>query len=621
MWLLFFILSLSCIVFALLLAFSANLFGKQYKKGGRAFRILFAGVFVAAFFLFYPVHHAAADAGIWGNTLLSLFTSMQIFTIGTEFEVIDAGVIFCPAAFRALYRVWAAALFVAAPVFTFGFVLSLFKNLSAYLKYLCGFFRNAYIFSELNDASLTLAKSIKETDSHATLVFTDVFEETQESDYELGESARELGAVCFKKDILHVAFHRRSKKRSVFFFTIGKDETENLDQTISLIETYRTRKNTHIYAFSTKVESELLLTAVDKGEIKVRRINEVRSLINRILYERGEIIFQSALPAEDGVKDISALVVGMGNHGTEMVKALTWFGQMDGYRIHIHAVDQDPLAEEKFRALVPELLSETYNGVYLPGEAQYEIKIHPGYHTETAAFASLISALQKTTYIFVSLGNDNVNIKTAVLLRMLFARTGRYPIIQAVLRNGQQKTALQGIRNYRGQAYDIEFLGDVESSYTSQVILDSDLEEDALNRHLKWGKEEEFWAYEYNYRSSVASAIHVRARVKCGIEGADKPEAELSEDQRLRIEVLEHRRWNAYMRAEGYVYSGSPDKSSRNDLAKMHHDLVDYASLTEEEKRKDGVTVGSAKDGSANHGSAKGGNAEYGSAKGGSAEG
>ena len=41
------------------------------------------------------------------------------------------------------------------------------------------------------------------------------------------------------------------------------------------------------------------------------------------------------------------------------------------------------------------------------------------------------------------------------------------------------------------------------------------------------------------------------------------------------------------MRSEGYVYSGSHDRSSRNDLAKMHHDLVDYVSLTEEEKRKD----------------------------------
>ena len=79
----------------------------------------------------------------------------------------------------------------------------------------------------------------------------------------------------------------------------------------------------------------------------------------------------------------------------------------------------------------------------------------------------------------------------------------------------------------------------------------------------------------------------MKARIACGIPGADKKEEELTEKERNIIETLEHRRWNAYMRAEGYVYSGSKDKSSRNDLAKMHHDLVDYASLSDEEKRKD----------------------------------
>ena len=119
------------------------------------------------------------------------------------------------------------------------------------------------------------------------------------------------------------------------------------------------------------------------------------------------------------------------------------------------------------------------------------------------------------------------------------------------------------------------------------MILDSELEAEALQRHLKWGKEEEFWTYEYNYRSSIASAIHFHARIRCGIPGAGKREEELTPAERLVIETLEHRRWNAYMRAEGYIYSGSKEKSSRNDLGKMHHDLVDYASLSEEEKRKD----------------------------------
>ena len=79
----------------------------------------------------------------------------------------------------------------------------------------------------------------------------------------------------------------------------------------------------------------------------------------------------------------------------------------------------------------------------------------------------------------------------------------------------------------------------------------------------------------------------MKARIKCGIPGAEKKEEELTEEERNRIETLEHRRWNAYTRADGYVYSGSNDKSSRNDLGKMHNSLVDFSSLSDEDKRKD----------------------------------
>jgi len=41
------------------------------------------------------------------------------------------------------------------------------------------------------------------------------------------------------------------------------------------------------------------------------------------------------------------------------------------------------------------------------------------------------------------------------------------------------------------------------------------------------------------------------------------------------------------MRSIGYVYSGSEDPSTRNDLAKMHHNLVCFDRLTQEDKDKD----------------------------------
>lgn len=567
MWIICFFLSIGCTLLAVissLVISKSNLAGKRQFN---FFNMLFAGVFLSAFFLFLPIH-----SGGWRGFWLSVFNAMQVFAMGGDYSAIKEGMFFCPDWLAAVYLLWVAMLFVLAPILTFGFVLSLFKNISANLKYLRAYFRDAYVFSELNDKSLTLARDMKRKNPKAVIIFTNVDE--------LTSKAWAIGAICFKKDILAVNFHKHSPKSAMFFFMIGSDETENLNQSLQLIqnEKYKTRENTRLYVFSTRVESELVLTSIDKGKMKVRRVNEVQSLINRLLYDRGKIIFESAKEA----KRISAVVVGMGRHGTEMVKSLAWYGQMDGYSLEINAFDKDPLAEEKFASLAPDLLSPAYNGVIVEGEAQYKITIHSGIDVESISFANEIKKIANATYVIVALGNDALNINTAVNLRMRFERMGIHPVIQAIVYNSQQKKALVGIKNYSGQEYDIEFIGDIESSYTEDVIVDSEVEKEALARHLKWGIEEDFWTYEYNYRSSMASAIHMKARMECGIPGAAQKEEELTDQERDTIEVLEHRRWNAYMRSEGYVYS-----KKRNNLAKTHHDLVDFSSLTEEEKRKD----------------------------------
>ena len=579
-WWIGFIASLVLLIVAVIAVFVFS--GTRLIKGKKiklSYIIKGGVIFLAVLAMFLPVHKAAGE-GVKGF-FLSIFYSMQLLGLDAGFEDIA---ICAPAC----YQIWASIVFCVAPVLTFGFVLTLFKDVySSCRLWLCLHCRKAfYVFSELNDKSLALASDIKAKNKKAVIVFTDVFERNEEKIYELIEQAEILGAICFKKDILVLRFLKGTNK-SVSFFTIGSNETENLNQGLKLIEKYNDRDNTHVYIFSTKIESELLLTAANKGKVKVRRVNEVRSLINRILYENGEIIFDSAKVREEGEKLISAVVIGMGNHGTEMVKALSWFGQMDGYKLEINAFDRDPLAEEKFVALAPELMSPKYNGVYVEGEAQYKIEIHPDVDVQSISFVNKIKQITDTTYVFVALGNDDINVKTAVDLRMHFERMNIHPKIQTVVYDTHQKKALEGIRNFKKQDYDIEFVGDIESSYAESVIIDSELENDALQRHLKYGEEEEFWTYEYNYRSSVASAIHMKARIKCGILGADKAEGELTEEERNTIEALEHRRWNAYMRSEGYVFSGSKDKSSRNDLAKMHHDLVDFSSLSDEDKRKD----------------------------------
>lgn len=590
MWLASLIMSISILALTVVVSLAINASGFTKKHKFNLFNALVLGVFISAVVSFFSIHFVfqkATVGGIVSTVLLSIFNSIQIFTAGCEFEVVQNAMEYCPKELLIPYQIWVAILFTAAPIFTFGFVLSLFKNLWANLTYWFSFGKDVYVFSELNDRAIALANDIKSKNKKALIVFTDVFEGNEESSFELIEKAKKLKAICFKNDILAVNFKRNAAKRSISFFTIGLNETENLNQALKLLERYNTRANTNLYAFSTNIASELLLSSADKGVVKVRRINEVQSLINRVLYGRGEIIFDSARENAKGTKDISAVVIGMGRHGTEMVKALAWFGQMDGYNLEINAFDKDPLAEEKFTALAPELMSEQYNGVCVDGEACYKISIHSGLDVETISFAQEISKIQNATYVLVALGNDDINVSTAVNLRMYFERMKIHPKIQAIVYNSEQKRALHGIKNFSGQEYDIEFIGDMESSYAEDVIIDSELEKAGLERHLKWGAEDAFWKYEYNYRSSIASAIHMVARIHCGIPGAAKRTEELTPEEKEGIEALEHKRWNAYMRAEGFIFSGSSDKKSRNDLAKMHHDLVDFSSLTEEEKRKD----------------------------------
>ena len=271
-----------------------------------------------------------------------------------------------------------------------------------------------------------------------------------------------------------------------------------------------------------------------------------------------------------------------------MTKALAWSCQMDGYRAEINCFDVDPLADEKFKSICPELMDPFINGHFdSEGESRYKITVHGGLDVKTRIFDNLLAQLPRTTYVFIALGDDELNIFAAVKLRSVFKRLGYSPKIQAVVYDSEKKAALGNVTNYRNQAYEIEFIGDIKTSYSEAVILSSDLEALALKRHLFWGVESEFWQYDYNYKSSIASAIHKEMKKKCGIPGIEKDKSERTEEELWAIRRLEHRRWNAYMRSEGYVFSGSKDKSTRNDLAKIHHCLVPFDELPYEEQIKD----------------------------------
>ena len=602
-WTIFFIIAfvslLSSIVFAFIRA-------KSRYKSGRLLdpaKIMFVGVVFSAVLLFIPLYIKElgnTKCGIFETILISIHNMIRLFIVDGEFNFVASNIAGLPPALFKGYSFLFSVLFVLAPILTFGFVLSFFKNISAYKRYITHFKTDAYIFSELNEKSLALAKSLYDND-HKTrmIVFTDVFEKQEEGVFELIEQAKELGAICFKKDIVTNNFAIHSKKSSLYFFVMGEDESENINQSLKIVKALKYRDNTRLYVFSSRTEAELLLAnafnedVVDEKklepQIKVRRINDIQSLISRNLYETGfEKIFSTAYENETKIKEINAVVIGMGRYGTEMTKALSWFCQMDGYEVRINSFDKEKHIADRFAALCPELMDHERNGDFeTVGEAHYKISIHPKVDICTRSFEDYLLSLPKTTYVFVALGNDEDNIATAIKLRTLFAQAGMFPVIQAVVYDVDKKDNLANIVNFKKEAYKIDFIGDRKKAYSEEVILGSEVEDLALARHLMWGDERDFWQYDYNYKSSMASVIHRKMKILCGIPGIEKKPEERTREELVAIRILEHSRWNAYMRSEGYIYSGSIEKKTRNDLAKMHHCLVPFYDLPLNEQEKD----------------------------------
>lgn len=588
MWYISWSLSLVSLLFAIAFAWYCGI--KRISKF-KSLYVLLVGVFLSSVFMIYPIYRDAFNddlAAAFKALIISVQNTIQFFTADSDYGLISDNITELSGWLRDAYALLGTVLIILAPILTFGFVLSFFKGVTAKLKYFFQSAADTYVFSEINQNTVSLAESIRAGEKKAIIIFANAPQEEEQIDDDILDRIKRLRAICDKKDISLIKLKRDRANKKTFFFALCADESQSISEVLQLIPKYRNRANTSIYLFSTNIESELMLNNLDKGALVVRRINPLTSFVSHILSSQGKVLFDKALNNGDNIQEISAIILGAGQLGTEMLKALTWYCQMDNYQFKVNVFDIEASTKDRIAAQCPELLSERYNGVYVDGEAFYQIHIHTC-NVNTESFKDKVRKIGNISFAFVSLGNDNLNISAAVNLRILFEQMHIRPEIMAVVSNPEKCAALAGAKDKNGTPYDIQFVGDAKTLYSVAVIINPELEKEAWELHKRYnnGNPYGFYEFEYNYKSSMASVIHFNIREKLGIPGAGKSDADLSDSERETIEALEHKRWNAYMRSEGFIYSGSKDKKSRNDLGKMHHNLVVFDELSDEDKRKD----------------------------------
>lgn len=517
-----------------------------YKDGKRAKRVLSAiqvytiGVFASVVLVFVPIYYTSYDFGDAYNffrpLLIAIHNSLRIFILDGDFDIIVKSINDQNVLLRVCFSLYAAFLYVIAPILTFSNVLSLFKNMKGEIRYRWHKRKKHYIMSELNDKSIALAKSIYDRQKNVVIVFTDVFEQNEEDDYELLMQARDINAICLKKDISHLDF--TNKKGDVEIFLIGNDESENVSQAVRItteINKKNSKHNVKVFVFSTKPSAAYIIDSIKYDNLlqhaskhgygedcfKLRRIDEKQQLIWNTIPKMK--LFDIANRND---KTLSVLIVGFGSYGIEFFKMLVWYCQFEGYKLQINIVDKSgKRIEEKdyIESLIkrdcPELLKK--NGSISVGDAQYDIKIFSGVDALTADIdelllsggstsdkTSIANRLSATNLAFVSLGDDDINIEVSIRLRSLFDRINGVKAkkdidwkdevvdIYSVVYDDQKSSILYNeyiedskshiLLNHKDVPYHIHFIGGMSSQFDYLNIYNAELEKCAYQHHIGW---------------------------------------------------------------------------------------------------------------------------------------
>lgn len=419
----------------------------------------------------------------WEEFFNSFVHALQTFSMDEEYTkyILDGKLMFQAvvgghAVWMHLFTFYASALNIVAPIAGGAIVLevlaSIFPQLRLRWSYIRGW-QKKYFFSELNAASLALAKDIyheqqEKKQPKPILIFTDTYmDDENEKDYELLLEAKEYGAICVREDLEHVIKPRYGQRE---YYLMDENESGNLQTLLSLTNDYNVRyiRQSSIYFFVQtdaymQVEKQVRQKLLSRAEFKnpsdrptIIPVMSYRNLVHNLFVN---VPLYEPLVHKPDPTQLNLTIFGNGTIGTEALLSAYWFGQLmisstvDGKetmqpcKLNIHVVSKDtPDAFwSKLDYLNPEIcksIRRVWHGenekgevvqiVKEPDEAllqyrdesqndpycqvhyvQSDLQIGTFWQSTDAAVQDLLNA----DYFVVALGDDAINISMAEKLR------------------------------------------------------------------------------------------------------------------------------------------------------------------------------------------------------------
>lgn len=188
------------------------------------------GVFFATFFMVLPTEWIKEGKEVTNGPLYTVLSTLlySFKALGGRQDIAQLeGAALTPAV-KLIYICINYIFFALAPILTSSLILSFIGDTGEKIRYLLSFSPKCYVFSEINENSIALAKGLKKSEGKKTLVFCNA----KKVDKELLSDARELGAITLYKSCNDLKLLGRFKKYEFCFLSSNEDNNVELAKDI-----------------------------------------------------------------------------------------------------------------------------------------------------------------------------------------------------------------------------------------------------------------------------------------------------------------------------------------------------------------------------------------------------
>ena len=558
------VITFCALVMVLIFLIGVGLAAINRKEPKRILRIATICVFLMLVVLIYPYFSIQGSQYAVG---LTLFEGMCAMLMSAQPREILSGLNGYGVSFLNIYKGMLLTLFIIAPLFTVGITLSFFSEKFAKIAYrFRSFFRASYLFSSVNERTLCIAEDVARTHPKDLIVFAlrTGMDTVKAEDM---TRIKGIGGIILQSDIVEIKHSLRWERN---YYLLSIDGGENLEMGLRMYKQYngKSTDKVNMWIYSKDEIAEIIFDHLYET-FNVRLINEEGLIARQLLNE---------YPLYDGIVEgrLCVLVIGGGHVGLEILRLTTTcacFGA--DVKTEIHLVDIDGERAKSMLEKTSPHLAE-----------RWDIHFHTA-DVKTDAFTKLLRSVQPT-YVVVTLGNENLNMETAVYVRRFYGLKDGMPKIHVLVDHSAiEKEILpnlcvtdwsydQGTKKYKSNflcSFEIKAFGSYEDTYSNLRIAASYLDCLAVAvcaqyRGIKTIDEEntpELMTALYNqvtYYKEFSDSYAITVPYKLwmmGMELVDDGKGDLVyldenlEKHQKTLRLNENRRYESFMRSHGWT--------------------------------------------------------------------